>query len=227
MVSEPSIDQILELKTRHGIVIVAYDHQESLMTEAVADFTGDLLSLSEYAARAEAGTVVVCGAHFMAETVKLLCPEKRVLLAAREPSCVLADSIMPDDVRQVRGFCPGVPVIAYVNTSAAVKAEADICCTLTNVVAIASSFASERVILLPDRQLAEVVALATDIEVVTWRGECGEHTLLRPCSVCPHLKSLTLDDIATTIRDLNPQIEIDPVLAERARRPLVRMLSSF
>ncbi len=220
-------EEIFDLKDRYGAAILAHEHQENLITECVADFSGDLLSLAGFAGRAEAETLVVCGARFVAETVKLLCPDKRVLLACASATCVLADSITPADVRRIRSCCPGVPVIAYVNSSAAVKAEADICCTVANAIAVASSFSSGQVILLPDRQLAELVALATDMEVIAWRGRCADHTLMRPCSLCPTMSALTLEDVANALRESQPQIEIEAELARRARRPLLDMLSSF
>ncbi len=222
-----TLEEIFELKDRYGAAILAHERHGQLIAECVADFSGDLVSLAGFAARAAAETIVVCGARFVAETVKLLCPDKRVLLACAAASCVLADSITPADVRRIRSCCPGVPVIAYVNSSAAVKAEADICCTVANAIAVASSFASEQVILLPDRQLAELVALATDMEVIAWRGTCADHTLMRPCSLCRTARALTLEDVANALRESQPPIEIEAELARRARRPLLDMLSAF
>ncbi len=176
----PLIEQILELKARHGAAVLAHNYQVPLITSAVADYTGDSLAMAQFAVRCEAETIVVCGVRFMAETVKLLCPDKRVLLPAEEAGCSLADSITAEDVRRVRERCPGVPVIAYVNTSAAVKAEVDICCTSANAVRVAESLGSERVIVLPDRHLAEFVARGTDLEVIAWNGECEVHTRFSP-----------------------------------------------
>ena len=172
----PLIERILELKERHGAAVLAHNYQVPLITAAVADFTGDSLAMAQFAVNCDAETIVVCGVRFMAETVKLLCSDKRVLLPAQEAGCSLADSITPEDVRRVRERCPEVPVIAYVNTSAAVKAEADICCTSGNAVRIAQSLGSERVIVLPDRHLAQFVASATGLEVIAWNGECEVHT---------------------------------------------------
>jgi quinolinate synthase len=220
--SLPVIEEILELKERVGAAVIAHSYHVPLITSTVADFTGDSLALAQFAARAEADTIVVCGVRFMAETVKLLCPEKRVLLSAAAAGCPLADSIVADDVLRIRAHCPGVPVIACLNTSAAVKAEADICCTPANAVRIASSLSSDKVILLPDRHLADYVAQTAAIEVIAWKGECE----VRPCNLCPGMRTTTLETIAAALRGMRAEIWIDAAIAERARRSLARMMAT-
>ena len=179
----PLIEQILELKARLGAVVLAHNYQVPLITAAVADYTGDSLAMAQFAVNCDADTLVVCGVRFMAETVKLLCPEKRVLLPAQEAGCSLADSITPEDVRRVRESCPDAPVIAYVNTSAAVKAEVDICCTSANALRVVRSLAVPRVIMLPDQHLAGFVARETGVEVIAWGGQCEVHTRFKAADI--------------------------------------------
>jgi quinolinate synthase len=169
------IDAILELKERRNAVILAHNYQTPEIFHCVADFVGDSLALARQAANAEAETIVLAGVHFMAETAKLLNPDKTVLIPDLEAGCSLADSIMPADVRLLRKRYPGVPVIVYVNTSAAIKAEADICCTSANARAVAESFRVERVIVLPDEYLARNVAAETKVKIIAWQGHCEVH----------------------------------------------------
>jgi quinolinate synthase len=175
LVNWPVMKQILAMKAAQGAVIVAHNYQVPLITAGVADFVGDSLAMASYASTSKAPTIVVCGVHFMAETVKLLCPEKRVLLPNLNARCSLADSITAHYVRALRTAYPDLPVVAYVNTSAAVKAEADICCTSANAVDVAHHLAVPRIIMVPDRHLAGYVARKTGIEVVSSGGECEVH----------------------------------------------------
>ncbi len=171
----PLIEEIRELKARRGAIIVAHNYQIPAITAGVADFTGDSLAMARYAADAEAGTIVVCGVRFMAETAKLLNPTRTVLLPAADAGCSLADAITAADVRALRERHPGVPVVAYVNTTAAVKAEVDICCTSANAVAVVESLRAPRVIMLPDRYLAAYVAERVACEIIVWDGACEVH----------------------------------------------------
>ncbi len=171
----PVLEQILTMKAEQDAVIVAHNYQVPLITAGVADFVGDSLAMARFAAATRAATIIVCGVHFMAETVKLLCPGKRVLLPSLNARCSLADSINVDYVRALRGAYPGLPVVAYVNTPAAVKAEADICCTSANAVEVALGLRAPRIIMVPDRHLAGYVARKTGIEVVNSFGECEVH----------------------------------------------------
>jgi quinolinate synthase len=293
----PLIEEIRALKARRGALIVAHNYQIPAITAGVADFTGDSLAMARYAAEADAGTIVVCGVRFMAETAKLLNPTRTVLLPAADAGCSLADAITAADVRALRQRYPGVPVVAYVNTTAAVKAEVDICCTSANAVAVVESLRAPRVIMLPDRYLAAFVAERVKCEIIVWQGACEVHerfsaedlapflnsdvvvlahpecpedvqhaadfvgsttamarylterrpqrALLltecsmadnitidhpeihfeRPCNLCRYMKMITLEKVRDALRDGVTEILIDPLTAERARRPLERMLA--
>ena len=155
--------------------MVAHNYQIPLITAGIADFVGDSLAMARYAARCTAPVVVVCGVYFMAETVKLLCPDKKVLLPNLLAGCSLAASITAEDIRELRTRHPSTPVVAYVNTSAAVKAEADICCTSANAVAVARALGTPRLLMVPDRHLAGYVARQTGLEVLTSDGQCEVH----------------------------------------------------
>jgi quinolinate synthase len=169
------VDAILRLKSERNAVVLAHNYQTPEIFHCVADFVGDSLALARHAKTVEADTIVLAGVAFMAETAKILNPEKTVLIPNLAAGCSLAESITPEDVRLLRGSHPGVPIVAYVNTSAAVKAEADICCTSGNARAIVESLRAARVILLPDEYLARNVAAETDVEVLTWAGHCEVH----------------------------------------------------
>jgi quinolinate synthase len=174
------IEEILDLKARRNAVVVAHNYQVPLITAGIADFTADSLAMARYGARADAEVIVVCGVHFMGETAKLLSPGRTVLLPAPDAGCSLADSVTAESVRALRARYPGVPAVAYVNTTAAVKAEVDICCTSANAVDVVRSLASPRVILLPDRYLAGYVAARVDCEVIRWAGSCDVHERFTP-----------------------------------------------
>ncbi len=146
----PYVAEILKLKTERKAVILAHNYQTPEIFHGVADLTGDSLAMARMAAETEADVIVMCGVHFMAETAKLLNPSKTVLIPDPEAGCSLASSITAEDVRLLRRQFPGVPVVTYVNTSAAVKAESDICCTSANAVEVVESLGAERVLFLPD-----------------------------------------------------------------------------
>jgi quinolinate synthase len=171
----PYIKAINELKRQRDAIILAHNYMTPEIFHTVADITGDSLQLAREAARTKAKVIVQCGVHFMAETAKLLNPDKIVLIPDSRAGCSLAESITPEDVRALRREHPGVPVITYVNTSAAVKAECDICCTSANVVNVVESLGVKRVILLPDEYLAQYAASQTDVEIITWKGHCEVH----------------------------------------------------
>ncbi len=171
----PQLERIAALKAARGAVVVAHNYQIPLITAGIADFVGDSLTMARYAARSAAPVIVVCGVHFMAESVKLLCPEKTVLLPDFSAGCSLAASVTPEDIRALRRRYPDSPVVAYVNTSAAVKAEADVCCTSANAVAVARSLGRPHLIMVPDRHLADYVARMTGLEVATSGGQCEVH----------------------------------------------------
>ncbi len=173
--SLPLIGSIVALKRERNAVVVAHNYQSPLITAGIADFVGDSLAMARYAARCDAPVIVVCGVEFMAETAKLLCPDKTVLLPNLQAGCSLAASISPQDIRNLRERHPGTPVVAYVNTSAAVKAEVDICCTSANAVSVARSLRAHKIIMVPDQHLAGYVAACTGLEIVSSQGQCEVH----------------------------------------------------
>jgi quinolinate synthase len=169
------IDAIMALKRTRNAIVLAHNYQTPEIFHCVADIVGDSLALAREARDAEAEVIVLAGVHFMAETAKLLNPSKTVLIPDRGAGCSLADSITPDDVRLLRQMLPGVPVVTYVNTSAAVKAESDICCTSGNAKAVIESLGVDRVIMLPDEYLARNIAAETKVQVIAWTGHCEVH----------------------------------------------------
>ena len=169
------IDAILALKRARNAVILAHNYQTPEIFHCVADLVGDSLALAREATRVDADVIVLAGVHFMAETAKLLNPGKTVLIPDTAAGCSLASSIMPADVRLLRQRYPGVPVVTYVNTSAAVKACSDICCTSGNAKKIVESLGVDRVIMLPDEYLAQNVAAETGVEIIAWAGHCEVH----------------------------------------------------
>jgi quinolinate synthase len=169
------IDAILTLKRMRNAVILAHNYQTPEIFHCVADLVGDSLALAREATRVDADVIVLAGVHFMAETAKLLNPAKTVLIPDAAAGCSLASSITPADVRLLRQRYPGVPIITYVNTSAAVKAESDICCTSGNAKKIVESLGVDRVIMLPDEYLAQNVAAETRVSIISWAGHCEVH----------------------------------------------------
>src|SRR5713226_277612 len=174
-VHAPYVAAINELKRVRNAVVLAHNYQTPEIFHGIADITGDSLALARQAARTTADVIVLCGVHFMAETAKLLSPEKTVLIPDLEAGCSLAASITARDVRLLRQRYPGVPVVTYVNTSAAVKAESDICCTSANAVEVVESLGVHRVIFLPDEFLGRYVASQTKVQIVLWKGHCEVH----------------------------------------------------
>jgi quinolinate synthase len=294
----PTIVEIEQLKRQRSAVILAHNYQTPEIFHGVADITGDSLALAKQAAETDAEVIVVCGVHFMAETAKVLNPERTVLIPDLEAGCSLAESITAADVRALKARHPGVPVVTYVNTSAEVKAETDICCTSANAVEVVESLGSGRVIFLPDEYLGRWVAANTEVEIILWNGRCEVHEqfsvgeieryrrqfpgvkviahpecdlpvleaadmvgstsgmirwvaerrpqrvlmvtecsmsdnvaaefpdieFVRPCTICPHMKRITLERIATSLERLQHPVEVPPDIARRARRAVERML---
>jgi quinolinate synthase len=295
----PLVYAINRLKRERNAVLLAHNYQTPEIFHCVADIVGDSLALAQRATETEADVIVLAGVHFMAETAKLLNPEKIVLIPDEAAGCSLADSITPRDVRLLREAYPGVPVITYVNTSAAVKAECDICCTSGNAVKVVESLGVDRVIFLPDEYLATYVATQTKVQIIKWKGHCEVHErftgdevrsyregfenlvviahpecppdvleaadfvgstaqminfvrdrhpakvlmvtecsmsdnvaaevrdieFVRPCNLCPHMKRITLSNIHRALQTLQPRVEVDPFVAERARLSVERMLA--
>src|SRR6202142_168378 len=166
----PTIKAINDLKKTRNAVILAHNYQTPEIFHCVADIRGDSLQLAVAAAKSDADVIVQCGVHFMAETSKLLNPDKLVLIPDTRAGCSLAASITGADVRLLRERYPGVPVVTYVNTSADVKAESDICCTSSNAVQVVESLGADKVIFLPDEYLARYVAAQTNVKIIAWKG---------------------------------------------------------
>lgn len=171
----PYVAAINRLKKQRNAVILAHNYQTPEIYNCVADVVGDSLQLAKIAASIKADIIIQGGVHFMAETSKLLSPEKTVLIPDMMAGCSLASSITGDDVKALRAAYPGVPIVAYVNTSVDVKAEVDICCTSSNAVKVVESLNAKRVIMLPDQYLAKYVASQTTVEIIAWRGACEVH----------------------------------------------------
>lgn len=295
----PVIEEIQRLKRERNAVILAHNYQTPEIFHGVGDIRGDSLALAERAADGEASVIVMAGVHFMAETAKILNPRRTVLIPSLEAGCSLAESITADDVRELRREHPGVPVVTYVNTSAEVKAESDMCCTSANAVEVVESLGARRVLVIPDRYLARWVAANTEVEVLSWTGSCVVHEqftaadvaayreqfpgvavlahpecsldvleaadvvgstsamirhvkrerpqrvalitecsmadniaaevpeveMVRPCTVCPYMKKITLEGIRDALRLGRYEVTVDPGVADRARRAVERMLA--
>lgn len=174
-VHAPYVDEIRRLKKERNAVILAHNYMTPQIFHGVADLTGDSLALARMATEVEADVIVLCGVHFMAETAKILNPKKTVLIPDPEAGCSLAASITGADVRLLKERYPGVPVVSYVNTTADVKAETDVCCTSSNAVEVVESLGVDRVIFLPDQYLGKYVASQTDVELILWAGQCEVH----------------------------------------------------
>ena len=171
----PYIESINKLKKEKDVVILAHNYQTPEIYHCVADIVGDSLKLAREAANTTADTILMCGVYFMAETAKLMSPNKTVLIPNPKAGCSLSESITGKDVRLLKEKYPGVPVVTYVNTSAEVKAETDICCTSSNAVEIIESLKTDRVIFLPDEYLAKNVAEQTKVKIISWHGTCIVH----------------------------------------------------
>jgi quinolinate synthase len=295
----PTIKAINELKAVRGAVILAHNYQTPEIFHCVADIVGDSLQLAVEATKVKADIIVQCGVHFMAETSKILNPHKTVLIPDSRAGCSLASSITGADVRLLRARFPGVPVVAYVNTSADVKAEVDICCTSSNAVQVVESLNAPTVIFLPDQYLAQYVASNTNVKIIAWKGACEVHErftgdelrayreadpsvqiiahpecppdvlaeadftgstahmikwvrdkhprrvvmitecsmadnvraelpdieMVQPCNLCPHMKRITLANILDSLLYLREEVTVDPVIAEKARRSVERMIN--
>jgi quinolinate synthase len=177
------IETILALKRDRNAVILAHNYQTPEIFHCVADIVGDSLALAREAMKVDADVIVLAGVHFMAETAKMLNPAKTVLIPDLEAGCSLASSITAVDVRLMRERYPGVPVVTYVNSSAAVKAESDICCTSGNALKVVESLGVDRVIMLPDEYLAQNIAAQTKVKIIAWAGHCEVHERFTPAEV--------------------------------------------
>ena len=174
-VHAPLIYKINKLKKEKNAVILAHNYQTPEIYHGIADFSSDSLALAIEASKTKADIIVMCGVHFMAETAKLMSPNKKVLLPDMNAGCSLSSSITGKDVRLLKQKYPGVPVVSYINTSADVKAETDVCCTSANAVKVVESLNVEKVIFLPDEYLAKYVASNTKVKIISWKGTCIVH----------------------------------------------------
>ena len=191
----PVIEEIEELKESRNAVVLAHNYMTPDIYHGVADMKGDSLALARLAKKTDAEVILMAGVHFMAETAKIVNQSKTVLIPDMDAGCSLADAITGADVRLLRERYPGVPVVTYVNTSAEVKAEADICCTSGNAVQGVESLGTDRVIFLPDRFLGQWVAGQTDIDMILWEGSCMVH------------ERFTAEELRV-YRDMHPGIQI-------------------
>ena len=171
----PLIEKINKLKKEKNAVILAHNYQTPEIYHGVSDIAADSLALAVEASKTSADIIILCGVHFMAETAKLMSPEKRVFIPDMKAGCSLAESLTGEDVRLLKKQYPGVPVVSYVNTSADVKAETDICCTSANAVKVVESLKTKQVIFLPDQHLANYVAKQTKVKIISWKGSCIVH----------------------------------------------------
>ncbi len=293
------IADINRLKAERNAIVLAHNYMTPDIFHGVSDVAGDSLQLARMAGETDADVIVMAGVHFMAETAKIVSPEKTVLIPNLGAGCSLAESITGADVRRLREEYPEVAVVTYVNTSAEVKAESDVCCTSSNAVQVVESLGVDRVIFLPDQYLGQYVASQTDVELILWRGTCivherftaeelrvyrsdvpdleiiahpecppdvlaeadyvgstsgmiawvGEHhprqvmmvtecsmsdnvaveypdiEFIRPCNLCPYMKTITLDNIRTSLETMQYPVELDPAIAIKARRAVDRMLA--
>ncbi|WP_425485777.1 quinolinate synthase NadA [Ancylobacter tetraedralis] len=298
------VEAIERLKRERNAVVLGHNYQAPEIFNTVADIVGDSLALAREAVTIDADVIVMAGVHFMAETTKLLNPSKTVLMPDMQAGCSLAESITAEDIRLLRQHYPGVPVITYVNTSAAVKAESDYCCTSGNAVKVVRAVAKEwgvnRILMLPDEYLAQnVQKQVPELELIAWKGHCEVHErfnpqdirdlreahpgivvlahpecppevvaeadyagstagmadyvrdekparvvlitecsmadnvavnhpdieFVRPCNLCPHMRRITLPNIRRALETMTHAVEIDPAIADRARRAVERMLA--
>ena len=295
----PLIHKINMLKKQKNAVLLAHNYQTPEIFHGVADIAADSLALAIEAEKTEADIIVLCGVHFMAETAKLMNPYKKVLLPDMNAGCSLASSITGKDVKLLKEKFPGVPVVTYINTSADVKAESDICCTSANAVRVVESLGVNKVIFLPDQYLAKYVSTKTKVQIISWIGTCIVHErfssqeiedikklnpgivilshpecppeviaasdytgstsdmskyvkknqpnkvmlvtecsmsdnvqvdnpnvqFIKPCNLCPHMKTITLSKILDCLEKETNEILIPEIISRRARRAVERMIA--
>ena len=170
----PYIFEINKIKKKNNFVILAHNYQTPDIFYGIADVVGDSLGLAIKGSKVKEKNILMCGVHFMAETAKIMSPEKKVYLPDMKAGCSLAESITAEDIRKLKKY-PNVPVVTYVNTSADVKSETDICCTSANAVKVVESLGVDEVIFLPDEYLAKYVSLNTNVKIISWKGKCEVH----------------------------------------------------
>ncbi len=294
----PLIAEINRLKAERKAIILGHNYMIPEIFHGISDYTGDSLGLSKQAKEAKAQIIIFGGVHFMAETAKILNPGATVLIPDLDAGCSLSESITAQDVRLLRQRYPGVPVVTYMNTPAAIKAESDVCCTSANALKVVESLGSDTVIFLPDEYLAQNVAAQTDVKVITWHGRCIVHEqftvdelqayreqypgieviahpecspevceeadfvgsttgmigylgrarsnrvimvtecsmsdnvqeaypeldFVKPCTLCPHMKKITLEKTLASLRELKYEVEVPEDVRVRALSAVERML---
>ncbi|WP_377536708.1 quinolinate synthase NadA [Ornithinimicrobium tianjinense] len=206
------IEAILRLKAERNAVVLAHNYQTPEIFHCVSDIVGDSLALAREAQDVEADVIVLAGVHFMAETAKLLNPERTVLIPDLRAGCSLAESITAADVRELRRQHPGVPVVTYVNTSAEVKAESDVCCTSGNALRVVESLGTDRVIMIPDEYLAQNIARQTSVDVITWPGHCEVHERFGADDI-RHLRATHPDAVVLAHPECPPDVVAEADLA--------------
>jgi len=295
----PLIHKINMLKKEKNAVVLAHNYQTPEIYHGIADIAADSLALAVEASRTEADIIILCGVHFMAETAKLMNPKKKVLLPDMGAGCSLAESITGKDVRMLKEKYPSVPVVTYVNTSAEVKAESDICCTSANAVRVVESLGVDKVIFLPDQYMAKYVQTKTKVQIISWVGTCIVHErfsaheikdikkqnpeivvlthpecppeviassdftgstsgmsqyvkknqpskvmlvtecsmsdnvqvenpnvqFIKPCNLCPHMKTITLPKILDCLEKETNEILIPEIISRKARKAVERMVA--
>ena len=295
----PLIHKINMLKKEKNAVVLAHNYQTPEIYHGIADIAADSLALAVEASRTEADIIILCGVHFMAETAKLMNPKKKVLLPDMGAGCSLAESITGKDVRMLKEKYPSVPVVTYVNTSAEVKAESDICCTSANAVKVVESLGVDKVIFLPDQYMAKYVQTKTKVQIISWIGTCIVHErfsaheikdikkqnpeivvlthpecppeviassdftgstssmsqyvkknqpskvmlvtecsmsdnvqvenpnvqFIKPCNLCPHMKTITLPKILDCLEKETNEILIPEIISRKARKAVERMVA--
>ncbi|HUV75733.1 MAG TPA: quinolinate synthase NadA [Dehalococcoidales bacterium] len=175
----PLAERILKLKQERNAVILVHNYQLGEVQD-IADFVGDSLELSQKAAKTTADVIVFCGVHFMAETASILCPDKTVLLPDKHAGCPMANMITAEQLRQKKRELPGAIVVCYVNSTADVKAESDVCCTSANGVKVVESIANDEILFVPDQYLGHYISTRTDKKINLWPGYCPTHVRIQP-----------------------------------------------
>ena len=295
----PLIHEINKLKKEKNAVVLAHNYQTPEIFYGIADIATDSLALAVEAEKTDADIIILCGVHFMAETAKLMNPNKKVLLPDMNAGCSLASSITGKDVKLLKEKYPGVPVVTYVNTSAEVKAESDICCTSANAIRVVESLGVDKVIFLPDQYLAKYVSTKTKVQIISWIGTCIVHEkfsaqeikdikkqnpeivifshpecspeviatsdytgstsgmskfvdqkqpkkvmlvtecsmsdnvqvknpnvqFIKPCNLCPYMKSITLPKILECLENETNEILIPEIISRKARKAVERMIA--
>ena len=222
-------EKILRLKEKRNAVILVHNYQLGEVQD-IADFVGDSLDLSQRAARTDAGVIVFCGVHFMAETASILCPDKTVLLPDMHAGCLMANMITAPQLRAKKKEHPKATVVCYINSSAAVKAESDVCCTSANAVAVVESLDADEILFVPDRYLGHYVSTMTDKKVILWPGFCPTHARILPEHIIklkqeyPQAKVVVHPECKPDVIELADEVASTSGIIRFARREDVRQM---